>query len=146
MSILLFFNQVLQYLIILIFNSGNESDSDSDSSSSGEESSDEEEQKEKPKPTKNAKIKTSETNERYEDEDDDIIILDHDEFKDDISAPEQLMIHVNCYVTRDILAKPDQSTHTRITALVTEGDSTSYLPNQYIQLNIVLFYFFRNVN
>ncbi len=48
-----------------------------------------------------------------EDEDDDIIILDHEEFKDDISAPEQLMIHVNCYVTRDILAKPDQSTQIR---------------------------------
>jgi len=88
-------------------------DSDSDSSSSGEDSSDEEEE-EKPKSTQNAKTKTSETNKRYEDEDDDIIILDHDEFKDDITTPEQLTIHVNCYVTRDILAKPDQSTHTRI--------------------------------
>ena len=107
------------------------SDSDSDSSSSGEESSDEEEQKQKPKPTQNAKTKTSETNTRYEDEDDDIIILDHEEFKDDISAPEQLMIHANCYVTRDILAKPDQSTHTKITALVAEGDSTSYLQGTF---------------
>jgi len=84
-----------------------------------------------PKPKQNAKIETTKANKRYEDEDDDIIILDHDEFKDDITTPEQITIHVNCYVTQDILAKPDQSTHTKITPLVTEGDSTSYLQGTF---------------
>ena len=41
------------------------------------------------------------------------------------------MIHVNCYITRDILAKDDQSKHTRMAILVIQGDSTSYLQGTF---------------
>jgi len=104
------------------------SDSDSDSSSSGTDSSDDEEE---PKTPQHTKTKTTGTDKRHEEEEDGIILLDHNDFKDDITTPEETTIHVNCYVTRDIMAKEDQSKHIKITALVTEGNATSYLQGSF---------------
>jgi len=101
-----------------------------DSSSSGTDSSDNEEE-ETTIPEKNKNKTKANTKVQEEDNDNDIIILDHEEFKDDIKPLEETMIHVNCYITRDILAKDDQSKHTRMAILVIQGDSTSYLQGTF---------------
>ena len=115
--------------------SDTDSDSDSSSSSGTDSSDDEEEEDDTKENTKQEKAKqnaiNNNVNSNNTDDDDDIIILDHDDFKDDIKPPEETTIHVNCYVSRDILAKDDHLINTRMAILIMKGDSTSYLQSTF---------------
>jgi len=56
-----------------------------------------------------------------------LIILHQEDINDNNMTPEAITVHVNCYVTRDIIAKEDLSKYTQVTTIVTQGDTTSYL-------------------